>query len=304
MYKLLNGLFGLILLCGSIHGQEELLVIGRTTGEITIDNKRLNVFGFTNTLSGQVTLPGVKLEANVGDSMVIDFWNISQGDPHIISINGIDMERVDDEVPNTEPVYHMDHAYYHINTDKPGSYLYYNPFNYPFNLQAGMFGVMIINPSDNTMNDEANISDNIWCSFEVDTLWHKAEILEKEKGVDGKFVMKYDPQYFLINSLPIHEIEVNGLEGEDVVILRLLNAGQYINEIIFPDQFDVKQLYENKEVSFNTDGYNKVILNSMESIDLKIEHHDHNNNDLKIQYNFINPDSQKIEFTDLIKWNE
>ena len=65
-----------LLVAISLSAQNEKLIIGRTTGKLVVKkNKELRVFGFSNSLSGQVTLPGSLIDVKQGDSIYIDFWN-------------------------------------------------------------------------------------------------------------------------------------------------------------------------------------------------------------------------------------
>ncbi|MFT5779759.1 MAG: hypothetical protein ACI837_002718, partial [Crocinitomicaceae bacterium] len=121
------------------------ILIGRTTGILELDEgQTIRVSGFTNTLSGQVSLPGITLDAVLGDSIVIDFWNISQGDPHDFTLKGIPTRKSSKWRHNSNDlsIYHMDHGYYHFTAEQTGTYLYYCPIKYPFNVQAGMFGLL------------------------------------------------------------------------------------------------------------------------------------------------------------------
>ncbi|MFH6990009.1 hypothetical protein ACHRVW_19890 [Flavobacterium collinsii] len=57
-----------------LFSQNEYLVIGRTTGKLFLKNNvPIRTFGFTNSLSGQVTLPGLSIEVVEGENVSIDF---------------------------------------------------------------------------------------------------------------------------------------------------------------------------------------------------------------------------------------
>ena len=161
-------IFVILLINFTTVAQVNKLIIGRTTGVFQIENKdSVRVFGFTNSLSGQVTLQGTTIEVMEGDDVTLDFWNISQGDSHEIFIKGIELKKKDSSpIKNADnSVHHMEHGYYSFIAKQPGTYVYYCPVNYPFNIQAGMFGVLIIIAHEDHLNatkKETNAKELLW----------------------------------------------------------------------------------------------------------------------------------------------
>ena len=52
------------------------MIIGRNTGaKLLADGTTTRVFGFAETLSGAIDVPGPTIYMNEGDSVNIDFWN-------------------------------------------------------------------------------------------------------------------------------------------------------------------------------------------------------------------------------------
>jgi FtsP/CotA-like multicopper oxidase with cupredoxin domain len=218
------------------------LVIGRTTGDITINDRSIRMFGFAEKLKDKPTLPGVVIDAVVGDSVEIDFWNVSQGDPHDIRINNIETrvnnQRLADEADG--PIRHMEHGYYSFEANTPGTFVYYSGVNYPFDLQGGMFGVIIIRPK-NDSNASRTTNERLWCGSEIDTTWHTDEIMDAERGEKNMLEPKpdYRPQYFIINgktqqALLDSSIALQG-KKDSIIHLRIANAGMMEQIVTFPE---------------------------------------------------------------------
>lgn len=286
-----------------LFSQNERLIIGRTTGKLAIGkNLQLRTFGFTKTLSGQVTLPGVEIDVKTGDSVNIDFWNISQGNPVSLYCKEIEFEQWNKEkelVKIKEPIHHMEHGFYSFRAQKPGTYLYYSPENYPFNLQAGMFGVIIIRPKVNDLEAIKPPAEVLWCSFEIDTKWHTDVIMGTEYDVSNKPVIlpNYKPDYFLINGSAIRDNK--GLQALDrkteAVVLRLVNAGSYLHEIRFPSGTKL-ELITGKETSIiaSAAGY-KIVLNPGECLELHAFLENVGDKEF-ITYQFTDPVSKTVSY--------
>lgn len=231
-----------------LFSQNERLIIGRTTGKLAIrKNVEIRTFGFTDSLSGQVTLPGSDIDVKEGDSVSIDFWNISQGNPvslYCKEIEFLQRNKENEVLKKQEPVHHMEHGFYSFLAKKVGTYLYYSPENYPFNLQAGMFGVIIIRPKENYSLAVKPLSEKLWCSYEIDTKWHKDDIMGTEYDVSNRPVIlpDYQPDYFLINGeIAIKNKGLQSLENKkETVLLRLVNSGLYLHEIQFPSNIKLQ----------------------------------------------------------------
>lgn len=254
------------------HGQQQHLIIGRTTGELLLKGEKIRVFGFTNTLSGQVTLPGTSIEVMTGDSVLIDFWNISQGNPHVIFMDSIPLVRTtsDGVLAEEQAVYHMDHGYYHFIAPAPGTYLYYCSENFPFNLRAGMFGVMIVRPKAAPQEEGQEF---LWCSFEMDPVWQELALLEAENPPQPNERPIYQPQHFLLNGKPFKETEPMALsEGKNnaPILIRLVNAGHWQQEINFPKGHRL-QLLDERKTLFKTKHQQQLVLAPRETCELLLE---------------------------------
>lgn len=280
--------------------QNERLIIGRTTGQLAISsNLKIRTFGFANTLSGQVTLPGSYIDVRVGDSVNIDFWNISQGNPVSLYCKEIEFLQLNKEkevMKIKEPVHHMEHGFYSFQAKKAGTYLYYSPENYPFNLQAGMFGVIVIRPKENDATTVEPLSEVLWCSYEIDTKWHTDAIMGTEYDYTNKPIILpvYKPNYFFINGETV--LKNKGLQSvthkKEPVLLRLVNAGLYLHEIVFPSNTKLHLISGNEtNIMELSDGY-KVQLRPSECIEL-LSSLENVAEKESIMYHFIDPISKK-----------
>jgi FtsP/CotA-like multicopper oxidase with cupredoxin domain len=276
-------------------GQQEHLIIGRTTGELLLDGEKIRVFGFTNTLSGQVTLPGTTIEAIAGDSVGIDFWNISQGDPHVIFMDSILLQRKtsDGLIAEEQAVYHMDHGYYQFAAPAPGTYLYYCSENFPVNLRAGMFGVMIVRPEIPLPLVQQEL---LWCSFEMDTVWQQLAISDTEDDLLPHEFPAYNPQYFLLNGKPIKEAEAiawNVGKSKAPILIRLVNAGQWKQEISFPKPLIIQPINKRKTLLKNR-RFQELILNPKETCELLV-YPPETKKKYRVKYVFRDPVSEQIK---------
>ncbi|RKR11678.1 multicopper oxidase [Flavobacterium sp. 90] len=294
-------LFSFLLITTFSFAQNERLIIGRTTGKLFI-NKDLVIrtFGFANSLSGQVTLPGYDIDVKEGDSVKIDFWNISQGNPVSLYCKEIEFTQLNKQkqiMNKKEPVHHMEHGFYSFQAKKSGTYLYYSPENYPFNLQAGMFGVIIIRPKEKDSLADKPSTEILWCSNEIDTKWHTDAIMGTEYDDSNKPILlpDYKPNYFLINGKTL--LKNKGLQSfqlkQNAVLLRLVNAGLYVHDILFPLDTKLQIISGNgNHIKVLTTG-NNVKLNPGECLEL-YAFLGNTAQKAKIRYQFINPLSNKI----------
>jgi hypothetical protein len=286
----------------SLSAQNEKLIIGRTTGKLIVKkNKELRVFGFSNSLSGQVTLPGSLIEVKQGDSVHIDFWNISQGNPVSLYSKGIDFEQRNEahqSIKEKQPIDHMEHGFYTFSTKNSGTYLYYSPENYPFNLQAGMFGVVIIRSKKNDSLAVTKNNELLWCSYEIDTNWHTDAIMDVEHDDINKPIElpDYEPNHFLINGIATKKVE--GLQAyidrSEKIVLRIVNAGLYRSEILFPLETEVGLVFGKTNAIVATSKNMKVLLEAGDCIELSISLAEVNKKDTII-YQYIESKTNQMK---------
>ncbi|MEP6929515.1 MAG: multicopper oxidase domain-containing protein, partial [Flavobacterium sp.] len=292
--------FSFLFVSTFLFSQNERLIIGRTTGKLSIGKKLpIRTFGFTNSLSGQVTLPGSDINVKAGDSVHIDFWNISQGNPVSLYCREIDFEQRNTEnevLTKKEPVHHMVHGFYSFQAQKTGTYLYYSPENYPFNLQAGMFGVIIVSPE----GKDSEAEEKLWCSFEIDTKWHTDAIMGTAYDDSNKPVIlpDYKPDYFLINGQTAPKTK--GLQSlqnkKGTVLLRLVNAGLYLHEIQFPAKAELQLIFGKTASLVPLSEGCLVKLHPGECLELLVSMQQVTDKE-KINYHFIDPILSQVHYS-------
>ena len=233
------------------------LIIGRNTGTKTLhDGNVTKIFGFTETLNEVTDTPGPTIRVTEGDTVQIDFWNVSQGAPHTIHLHGLDVNQENDGVPHLSfAVNHMDHGYYQFKAPHPGTYIYHCHVVSTIHVQAGMYGVIIVEPSNGSTNTtwvggETFDRDILLTASEIDTNWHTEAVLDHEHDPANPipvFVPEdYIPQYFLVNGLsetqlvdPLNHYTTGANEH---IFMRLVNIGYYGVRYIFPGSMNARTI--------------------------------------------------------------
>lgn len=246
----------LLLLAVGLNGLAQVndLLIARNTGKYPIWNgDTLRVFGFTKALKAEVKIPGPTLVYNEGDSITLDLWNVSQGAPHTIHLHGLDVDQANDGVPHLSfDVAHMDHGYYRFKAPHAGTYLYHCHVVSTIHVQAGMYGLIIIRPSDGSFTTwnggHTYNSEMSWMTSELDTNWHKDDVLEHPHDT-GMHIMpvkipEFHPQHFLVNGLSQQQLSDSTVSisssVNEKVYLRMANIGYYGNKVKIPSGFNAR----------------------------------------------------------------
>lgn len=243
----------IMLIAVGAHSQVNVFLIGRTIGEKIIANgDTIRVYGFAPNLGSHPPIPAPLIEANQGDSVIIDFWNVSQLHKHTIHLHGLDVDQQNDGVPMLSfDVGHMEHGWYRFKAPHAGTYLYHCHVGSTLHLQAGMYGPIIIRPSDgsNTTWDGGYAFDTETMLFmsEIDTFWHTDSILDHEHDTlathDSLDIPIYNPDFFLINGFSDQQLEDTvevDTKTDFVNYLRLVNIGYCTNRVIFPAGFNAQ----------------------------------------------------------------
>lgn len=232
---------------------QSILVVGRNVGTHTFhDGETTRIMGFTPNLSSDTKIPAPTLIVNSGDSVKIDFWNMSQGAPHTIHLHGLDVDQQNDGVPMTSfEVLHMEHGYYYFKAPHPGTYLYHCHVGSTIHLQAGMYGLIIVRPSNgdpllNWDNGESYDREFSLLASEIDTVWHNDTILDHDHDMNMPLYVPatFQPQYFLVNGKSGSQLDTPDsymyvFEG-DKVYMRLANIGYFGVRYIFPDALNTR----------------------------------------------------------------
>jgi FtsP/CotA-like multicopper oxidase with cupredoxin domain len=254
--KVLYFIIGIIYFSSQCNAQNDVnfFMIARNTGEKVLANSdTIRVFGFAQSLSSQPNVPGPTITVNQGDSVHIDVWNVSQGAPHTIHLHGLDVDQQNDGVPMLSfDIPHMEHGYYHFKAPHAGTYLYHCHVASTIHVQAGMYGLIIVKPSDgsNTTWDGGIPYEREYAYFlsEIDTNWHVDSVLNHEHDtsnvVHSLAIPKYEPQFFLINGFSDNQLIDESIEllsaANEKNYLRLANIGFYGTRVILPSELNAR----------------------------------------------------------------
>lgn len=233
-------------------GDVDVFLIARNTGEKVLANDdTIRVFGFAETLSVQPNVPGPTMLMNEGDSVHIDLWNVSQGAPHTIHLHGLDVNQENDGVPHLSfDIPHMEHGYYHFKAPHAGTYLYHCHVASTVHVQAGMYGLVIVKPTDgsNTTWNDGYVYENEFSYLlsEIDTTWHSDAVLLHDHDTSLTImpvdIPDYNPQFFLINGFSDQQLEEEGIAYSSTVnqqdFIRLSNIGYCGTRVIFPPELN------------------------------------------------------------------
>ncbi len=225
--------------------QSKVLLIGRNLGTKTLpDSNTIRTFGFAKGLNDNPSVPGPTLHVREGDSLTIDFWNISQGAGHTIHLHGLDVDQANDGVPHLSyTVEHMEHGYYKFKAPHPGTYLYHCHVISSIHVQAGMYGMLIVHTkSDSLKTWEGGYrfdKEFALLTSEIDTFWHQDTVLNQghDHMIHTAVIPKFNPQFFLVNghaSRNEREVDSIHFKAGEKVFLRLANIGNLANKYHFP----------------------------------------------------------------------
>ncbi|MCB9188988.1 MAG: multicopper oxidase domain-containing protein [Flavobacteriales bacterium] len=190
------------------------------------------VYGYYDPATHQklsASLPGPFLEFNVGDSVIIHFWN-DTGEPHTIHLHGLDVDQPNDGVPNTSyAVAAFDSTTYHFNTDHPGNFLYHCHVHTSIHLQKGMYGGIRVwgNPNQLFSGGPYFYQSSDFIASDVYTNWN-TDIFQ---------------DYFLINGMQnqqtgMYQQDIIYVEEDTSYLLNLFNIGYSITDFIFPNELN------------------------------------------------------------------
>lgn len=225
-------------------------LIMRTTGTIDLwDGKKTTVYGFASKLSQNPPVPGPLIEANEGDSVIVDVRNLSQGPPHTIHWHGLDVDQQNDGTPSTSfEIHHMELATYRFKATHAGTYIYHCHMGDVVHVQMGMYGMVIIHPFDSSKRawsfGPAYDTEYHWLTSEIDKSWHdtvpntnhKADSMSGHETFD---IPLYKPDYFLVNGKSHQQIKADSSTSiynyqNQILYLRIGNIGYLQNRITFP----------------------------------------------------------------------
>ena len=215
------------------------------------DGTETMLMGYTELLGGSINLPSPILTFTEGDSVKLILSNFSQGPPHTIHLHGLDVNQQNDGVPHLSfEVEHLEEGDYYFKAPHAGTYLYHCHVVSSLHVQAGMYGLIIVKPADESKTTwtggYAYHREFSWLLSELDIHWHHDTIINHPHDplAMNHTILDYNPQYFLVNGkseqqLNHETINVTGHANESIYI-RLANVGYFGNRIIFPSGLNAK----------------------------------------------------------------
>lgn len=145
--------------------------------------------GFSNS-SNSLAIPGEHMIVQEGDTVNITIVNTLNSD-HNFSIDGLNVDSGRIRGGDTTTV--------SFTASNPGTYLYYDADNAPYNRLTGLHGGFAVMPSGS--NDELYsgspnfVQQYFWIFHDIDPVWHNA------LGNGNTPNSDYSPRYFTINGL-------------------------------------------------------------------------------------------------------
>jgi len=223
------------------------LIFSKINGEYVLWNgDTIKTMGYTFTLNAPINIPSPTL------SVKWTLWNKSQGAPHTIHLHGLDVDQQNDGVPHLSfEVEHDSMGHYYFVAPHAGTYIYHCHVASPVHVQAGMYGLLIVRPTDGGMktwdNGYSYDSELAWLTSEVDTFWHHDSIINHEhisSQVDYEMPGIYAPQHFLVNGKSEQQLADSSFSvygsANEIIYMRLANVGNYGNRVILPTALNAR----------------------------------------------------------------
>jgi FtsP/CotA-like multicopper oxidase with cupredoxin domain len=144
--------------------------------------------GFSRT-SGGLDVPGEALVVQEGDTVRITIAN-TLGRNHNFTIDG---------VVDSGTIRPGEMRTVQFTAGQPGSYLYYDKYNNPYNRLLGLHGALAIMPSGSSnrlySGSPTFVQQYFWLFHDIDPAWHNS--LRNGRNPSGSYV----PRYFTLNGL-------------------------------------------------------------------------------------------------------
>jgi FtsP/CotA-like multicopper oxidase with cupredoxin domain len=221
--KLVAVFLGLILAGGAAATEAATVnvTLYARAGTITlVDGKTLFARGYAAASGGAIQIPGPQIAANQGDTVNITLVN-QDAVSHKLSVTGISLAN--------QTVAPGGSYTYSFTASQAGSRLYYDSADGVKNRVLGMYGALVIRPTNGSNTQSWNNGptfdqQKVWVVSDLDERWNTAV------GNGQTVPSTYNPNYFLINGKGGHDAmtdpatAVSGKQGVKVLI-RHLNAG-------------------------------------------------------------------------------
>jgi FtsP/CotA-like multicopper oxidase with cupredoxin domain len=239
--------FILIVLSWSVSAQKTIHLnkyLRSNIGTITLwDGKITRIYGITDALAAQPSIPASTIICNEGDTVIINALSISQGDHHTIHLHGLDVDTRNDGDPMTSFwLQHLQDTTYTFIAKHAGTYIYHCHVGDVAHVQMGMYGLVIVRAKGGLKTawtgGPAFDKEYAWLMSEIDKSWHDTIPVHDPK-TDQVKIPKYVPDYFLVNGKSRQQIwgdtniSINSPAKKNIYV-RLTNIGFSDHQVIFP----------------------------------------------------------------------
>lgn len=151
---------------------------------------------------GEMTLPAPLLVVNQGDVVNVNFYNPSP-ESHTIHWHGLDVDQANDGVPSTSFfVTTGEEVTYSFNATHPGTYLYHCHVTTTIHLTMGMYGMFVVEYSDNQLFEDGPLFDNEYFFLTSDI-----EVSSNDDPIGAYPFHEIYPDYFMVNGKSGNQIE-------------------------------------------------------------------------------------------------
>lgn len=265
------------------------------------DGNKIHLMGFTEKLSAPITLPSPTIRVKEGDSVDIELWNMSQSAPHSIHLHGLDVNQENDGVPMLSwQLEHDEKGHYRFKAPHPGTYLYHCHVFSPVHVQAGMYGLFIVEAAEKNKTWDGGysfVNEQSWLMSEIDTNWHTDSMMHHSYNKDhsNMYIINYQPQFFLTNGIVDDNIANNDVavtQGHKTY-LRLANVGYYANKVVFPNEVEVEVISSDGRSLPKKEISNEVWVFPGERFGLLLEAKDSSLLEAEITYHDLNSLEEK-----------
>ena len=171
------------------------------------DGASLSTWVFSNGggFNGDRSVPGPVVEANQGQNVQVTLNIGMMSSPHTIHFHGLDVNQQNDGVPATS--FEVSGSYtYNFTAPHAGTYMYHCHVDTHQHFEMGMYGTVIIRPSDGSTtrawnNGPTFDKEYLWHAMTFDSTWHSGGggMGGMGGGADPSSLVRYRPNYFTIN---------------------------------------------------------------------------------------------------------
>jgi len=174
------------------------------------DGAAISTWRFGSGFNNDRTVPSPLIEANQGEVVRVTLNSMM---PHTIHFHGLDVDQQNDGVPTTSfavgGMCGVGSSYtYTFTAPHAGTYMYHCHVETHQHFEMGMYGTVIIRPSDGSTNRAWNNGptfdkEYVWQMCTFDSTWHGGSMGGGGMGGGGmgggSNLTRYRPDYFMIN---------------------------------------------------------------------------------------------------------